>query len=106
MGHEAMMLDKIQKQNKIVRDGVRKLQSDAGTAPPDDEMGVSIGNTYTQTKPNGSFKTAAITAAMIGLPLLGAALTWFAMKPSPPDTDTNTKYEFSIGQPEPIEADQ
>lgn len=48
LGHEGMMLDKIMRQNKIVRDGVRSFQRGETTMGADvakeEDMGVNIGN--------------------------------------------------------------
>lgn len=48
LGHEGMMLDKVLKQNKIVRDGVRAFQRGETTvnaaAATEDDAGVNIGN--------------------------------------------------------------
>lgn len=49
LGHEALMLDKIQKQNQIVNDTVRGQQRELGyeVTDMDEDMGVSIGNKVT-----------------------------------------------------------
>ena len=96
LGHEAMMLDKIQRQNRIVEDTVRGQQKDLGyesTLDQDDEMGVSVGNKITHIhqqepeKKGSSLIPLAMAAAagatgLGGLGAAGAAITYALTKDS------------------------
>lgn len=91
LAHEGIMLDKIQRQNRIVQDSVQHLQREAGyevsdleASEEDDGMGVSIGNKINHThyhqekSDSGGLKSAMIglaAAAVLG-PLAGVVTNW------------------------------
>lgn len=117
LGHEGMMLDKIQRQNRIVETTVKSMQREAGYtesgSEPEaaDEMGVSIGNRithehhYQQTNSGGGMKAALIglaASALLG-PAAGVATHFLLSDRSTPvvDTDTDTRTEVTPGFGEP-----
>jgi len=124
-GHRGMMLEKVMRQNKIVRDQVREELGLESSPEGEDDMSVSVGNeihnhyqfmpdssptpspptptpTPTPTTPSGfSIKPWAL-AALIGLSGLGGiAATYFLTRPSiDTDTDTATDITPSFGTPQ------
>lgn len=130
MGHEAYMLDKITKQDKIVQNTVKGLQEEAGytnSADPDspseeDDMGVSIGNeTKTENhyhyqqppepqvnqtnKPNNLIPASILAAGA----LTGAGLYFSKPDPAPPsqvivEPSKPNDYDIGVGfdEPQPI----
>jgi len=113
LGHEAMMLDKIQKQNKIVLDNVRSLNSSGGMGggageEGEDDMGVNVGNTThnhystetVQTSQGSTLGKLATAAALLTAGGAGALGLASYLKPdyhvAPPamvDTDSDTTVE-------------
>lgn len=104
------MLDKIQRQNKIVEDQVRAQQLEAGYGPgeADDDMGVSIGNTFNNTyqvpeKSKGSLLkklvVGAVTLAAGGAAGFATSLLLGSAEPPPAavDTDTDTLTDVMPG---------
>lgn len=120
MGHEGMMLDKIQRQNRIVEDTVKAQQQQAGyesTVDGDDEMGVSIGNkTYniqpvpqqpqviqapTAQKPDLISKIATPLAVMAAGAMTGGG-AWFGLAGSqavPAAVGSFTEVTGAFGKP-------
>lgn len=128
LAHEGMMLDKIQRQSRIVEDSVKHLQKEAGISteepePQGDEeseqMGVSIGNKVTHQHyysqktenettagSNGGLKAAILglaASALLG-PAAGVATHWFLSEDEPaettPSTDTTSDVTPGFGVPE------
>lgn len=127
MGHEAMMLEKIMRQNKIAEDNAKQM---AGlSVSQDEDMGVSIGNEThyhyqggQQSQPangasgpasTGRLLPAAVLAALVG----GPVATWWMMQDTQPppqptlnepsavvDTDTLTEVFPGFGEPRDVEA--
>lgn len=95
-----MMLDKIQRQTKIVEDTVKAQQSEAGIEPSDgEEMGVSIGNeNHYHGKQNG---WALPMAALLGGAITGASLLYGLSQGtgSGQDKDTLTNVTAGFGTP-------
>lgn len=113
LAHEGMMLDKIGKQNQIVRDSIRKIQGGDMQSEGDD-MGVNIGNEihyHQESQTNSPIKSLASKLAPYVIGALGAgvvgigvaALSDKAMPAAPAaatDTDTVNQYNGGFGEPE------
>ena len=126
LGHEAYMLDKIQRQNRIVEVNARNTMTgsnsdDVDGWPEDEEMGVSIGNTINYSLPQSAAPQPAASpdrslasrllpwvaaAGLLGTTGFGAAaIALLANRLPPPavvdtDTDTDTQYAVGFGVPE------
>ena len=100
LAHEAVVLEKLQKDGSVVRRLVRKNQDGTlgkATSEPEDadDMGVAVGNETTHNhyyaKPNGVsvLAKAAITAALLGSGVAaGAAIPWLLGMLNPPAAET------------------
>ena len=117
LGHEGVMLDKIVKQNAIVRQvatGAARGNFDNLDAKEIEEMGVSIGNeTHNHIQKTAAGMIPLLATALGGTGLGAAAVMYWALQNAPtdkgeaaqppaaatPNDDTNTQYEFGLGFP-------
>lgn len=119
--HEGMMLEKIQRQNKIVADDVKERLGQSASEGEADEMGVSIGNethyhyqgggqpgggeagwqdgrgVFHLGKPHKGLLWSAIIAALLG----GPVATWWLMQQPAPSAPAVT--ETSPSEPAPTQ---
>ena len=125
LGHEGLMLDKIQRQNRIVeidaknaaagKSGKTADLEDWPSNRGDDAMGVKIGDEIHHHYPPppeapvqktaGTLAKIALTAALLGTGAGGGVLVpWllgaFGGGDKPTAVDTDTQYELRLGPPE------
>lgn len=107
LGHEGMMLEKIQRQSRIVeqlaaqtREG--KFSGGAVASVPEDEMGVSIGNEVHHHYPEAAKTLGTLGKLLLALSLLaggagvGAVLTELLAPDPPPAVDTDTATDVTF----------
>lgn len=113
LAHEAMMIDKISKQNQIVMDSVKAMQPTNEVQKGDEDMGVSVGNKqyYYQSQPeNGPQQPSTLVKLA---PWIISALTAFGAPPAammfykamfnqalPANQNQELDYDLGFGNPE------